>query len=220
MQCFLTVLSKIKNGKHPCADWSGKTFLSVVCMLHHSSHLLVQVVPLSEAPPPKGIDCGVEQEKSLLGHRTPGGVQTNTAVAGSIILPGHCAFLGLFYSSLQNRSDPDLLSRDEEHRRALCINTLVILIPHCCCRTGTINKCTEFCTVWHHFLRDWIFNNEKCTSDLIQTFWLKIYMLCLKSWKSMKTSHLRQLLVFLVMDILQTPYFPTNFSEDCDTQFI
>lgn len=45
-------------------------------------------------------------------------------------------------------------------------------------------------------------------------------MLCLKTWKSRKTSHLRQLLVFLVMDILQTPYFPTNFFEDCDTQCI
>lgn len=91
---------------------------------------LVQVVPLSEAPPPKGTDCGAKQEKSLLGQRIPGDVQTNTAVAGSITLPGHSAFLWLFYSSLQNRrSDPDPLSRDEEHHRALCINTAVILIP-------------------------------------------------------------------------------------------
>lgn len=74
----------MKNGKYAHADWSGKSLLSLVCRLHHSSHLLVQVVPLSEAHPPKGTDRGAEQEKSLLGQRSPRGVQTNTAVAGCI----------------------------------------------------------------------------------------------------------------------------------------
>lgn len=37
MQCFLTVLSKINNEKYSWAAWSGKTWLSLVRMLQHSS---------------------------------------------------------------------------------------------------------------------------------------------------------------------------------------
>lgn len=55
-----------------------------------------------------------------------------------------------------------------------------------CCRTETIHKYTELGMIWHQFLIEWGFKNEKRTSDLTNTFtiWLKTVPLTCKSRKA------------------------------------
>lgn len=72
---FLRVLTKIKNVKFSCADWSGKTFLSLVQTLHLSSHRpFTGASGTTEAPTlstTECIECGAEQGKCSPGTQDP-----------------------------------------------------------------------------------------------------------------------------------------------------